>query len=97
MAENKPIINIIFDGLNHRIKNIGEKCLNFQRQNKNLKEQLAHKTQECEKLKKELDKVYEDVKLSPLCYKCSEEDCLLKEIDKLKAENEKLKANNETW
>ena len=88
MAENKPIINIIFDGLNHRIKNIGEKCLNFQKQNKNLKEQLARKTQECDELREELDKVYEDIKLSPLCYKCSEEDCLRKEIDKLKAEKE---------
>ena len=88
MAENKPIINIIFDGLNHRVKNIGEKCLNFQKQNKNLKEQLARKTQECDELREELDKVYEDIKLSPLCYKCSEEDCLRKEIDKLKAEKE---------
>ena len=42
-------------------------------------------------LKEELSKVYEDIKLSPLCYKCDEEECLQKEIDKLKAENEMLR------
>ena len=35
--------------------------------------------------------VYEDIKLSPLCYKCDEEECLQKEIDKLKADNEMLR------
>ena len=39
----------------------------------------------------ELAKVYEDIKLSPLCYKCDEEECLRKEIDELKTENRKLK------
>ena len=53
--------------------------------------QLARKEQECEELKKELAKVYEDIKLSPLCYKCDEEECLRKEIDELKTENRKLK------
>ena len=53
--------------------------------------QLALKEQECEELEKELAKVYEDIKLSPLCYKCDEEECLQKEIDKLKAENEMLR------
>ena len=52
--------------------------------------QLKRKEQECGELKKELAKVYEDIKLSPLCYKCDEEECLQKEIDKLKAENEML-------
>ena len=53
--------------------------------------QLKRKEQECEELKKELAKVYEDIKLSPLCYKCDEEECLQKEIDKLKADNEMLR------
>ena len=53
--------------------------------------QLARKKQECKELKKELAKVYKDIKLSPLCYKCDEEECLQKEIDKLKAENEMLR------
>ena len=53
--------------------------------------QLARKEQKCEELEKELAKVYEDIKLSPLCYKCDEEECLQKEIDKLKAENEMLR------
>ena len=53
--------------------------------------QLKRKEQECDELKKELAKVYEDIKLSPLCYKCDEEECLLKEIDELKTENRKLK------
>ena len=53
--------------------------------------QLKAKEQECKELKKELAKVYEDIKLSPLCYKCDEEECLQKEIDKLKAENEMLR------
>ena len=49
-----------------------------------LEEKLLRKEQECKKLEKELAKVYEDIKLSPLCYKCDEEECLQKEIDKLK-------------
>ena len=53
--------------------------------------QLKRKEQKCEELEKELAKVYEDIKLSPLCYKCDEEECLQKEIDKLKAENEMLR------
>ena len=53
--------------------------------------QLKAKEQECEELKKELAKVYKDIKLSPLCYKCDEEECLQKEIDKLKADNEMLR------
>ena len=53
--------------------------------------QLARKKQECKELKKELAKVYKDIKLSPLCYKCDEEECLQKEIDKLKTENEMLR------
>ena len=53
--------------------------------------QFKAKEQECKELKKELAKVYEDIKLSPLCYKCDEEECLQKEIDKLKAENEMLR------
>ena len=53
--------------------------------------QLARKEQKCEELEKKLAKVYEDIKLSPLCYKCDEEECLQKEIDKLKAENEMLR------
>lgn len=44
---------------------------------------------ENERLDKELSKVYEDIKLSPLCYKC-EEECLQKEINQLKADNEQL-------
>ena len=54
-------------------------------------QQLKHKEQECKELKKELAKVYKDIKLSPLCYKCDEEECLQKEIDKLKADNEMLR------
>ena len=46
---------------------------------------------ENERLNMELAKVYEDIKLSPLCYKCDEEECLRKEIDKLKAEKKELK------
>ena len=53
--------------------------------------QLKRKEQKCEELEKELAKVYEDIKLSPLCYKCDEEECLQKEIDKLKADNEMLR------
>ena len=53
--------------------------------------QLKRKEQKCEELEKELAKVYKDIKLSPLCYKCDEEECLQKEIDKLKAENEMLR------
>lgn len=53
--------------------------------------QLKRKEQECEELEKELAKVYKDIKLSPLCYKCDEEECLQKEIDKLKTENEMLR------
>ena len=53
--------------------------------------QLKRKEQECKELKKELAKVYKDIKLSPLCYKCDEEECLQKEIDKLKADNEMLR------
>lgn len=79
MTENKPIINIIFDGLNHRIKNIGEKCLNFQKQNKNLKEQLARKTQECEEALKQLEFVR------------THNTVLCSEIDQFKSENEELK------
>lgn len=45
---------------------------------------------ENERLDKELSKVYEDIKLSPLCYKCEEEECLQKEINQLKADNEQL-------
>ena len=41
-------------------------------------------------LKEELLKVYEDIKLSPLCYRCAEEECLRKEINQLKAEKEEL-------
>ena len=55
MTESKLINDIIFDNLNQRIKNIGEKCLNYQEENKRLKKQLARKTQECEGLKKERD------------------------------------------
>lgn len=58
------------------------------------KEQIiidVRKEQECEELKKEIDKIYEAIKLSPLCYKCSEEGCLRKEIDQLKQECEELK------
>ena len=58
---------------------------------KELEQKLLSKEQECEELKKELAKVYEDIKLSPLCYKCDEEECLRKEIDELKTENRKLK------
>lgn len=46
---------------------------------------------ENEGLNMKLTKVYEDIKLSPLCYKCDEEECLRKEIDKLKAEKKELK------
>ncbi len=53
--------------------------------------QLKRKEQKCKELEKELAKVYEDIKLSPLCYKCDEEECLQKEIDKLKADNEMLR------
>ncbi len=53
--------------------------------------QLKRKEQKCEELEKELAKVYEDIKLSPLCYKCDEEECLQKEIDKLKTDNEMLR------
>ena len=53
--------------------------------------QLKRKEQKCEELEKELARVYKDIKLSPLCYKCDEEECLQKEIDKLKAENEMLR------
>ena len=56
-----------------------------------LEEKLLRKEQECKELKKELAKVYKDIKLSPLCYKCDEEECLQKEIGKLKAENEMLR------
>ena len=56
-----------------------------------LEEKLLRKEQECKELEKELAKVYKDIKLSPLCYKCDEEECLQKEIDKLKAENEMLR------
>ena len=56
-----------------------------------LEEKLLRKEQECKELEKELAKVYEDIKLSPLCYKCDEEECLQKEIDKLKAENDMLR------
>ena len=58
---------------------------------KELLGKLALKEQKCKELKKELAKVYKDIKLSPLCYKCDEEECLQKEIDKLKAENEMLR------
>ena len=54
-------------------------------------EYIQTKEQECKGLKKELAKVYKDIKLSPLCYKCDEEECLQKEIDKLKADNEMLR------
>lgn len=56
-----------------------------------LKGLLSREEQECEELNKELAKVYEYIKLSPLCYKCDEEECLRKEINQLKAENEELK------
>lgn len=45
---------------------------------------------ENEQLKEELSKVYEDIKLSPLCYKCDEKERLQKEINQFKAENEEL-------
>ena len=47
------------------------------------------------KLKEELSKVYEDIKLSPLCYKCDEEECLQKEINQLKADNEQLQVKEQ--
>ena len=46
-------------------------------------------------LKEELSKVYEDIKLSPLCYKCDEEECLQKEINQLKADNEQLQVKEQ--
>lgn len=67
MTENKPITNIIFDNLNQRIKNIDEKCLNFQEQNKNLKEQLSRKTQECERHKLENKKLKQSLRFEEGC------------------------------
>ena len=55
-----------------------------------LSQQLDQLKAENEKLNIELAKVYEDIKLSPLCYKCEEEECLQKEINRLKADNEQL-------
>lgn len=45
---------------------------------------LKTKEQECEKLEEELAKVYEDIKHSPLCYKCDKEECLRKENEELR-------------
>ena len=55
-----------------------------------LLQQIDQFKAENERLDKELSKVYEDIKLSPLCYKCEEEECLQKEINQLKADNEQL-------
>lgn len=46
---------------------------------------------ENKELSKELERIHEDIKLSPLCYKCDKEECLQKEIDKLKSEKEEIK------
>ena len=45
---------------------------------------LKIKEKECQKLEKELAKVYKDIKLSPLCYKCDEEECLRKDNEELR-------------
>lgn len=82
-AENKQ--------LKRQVENDKVLITNAGKQNYQLVQEYDRLKAENEELKKELDKVYEDIKLSPLCYKCSEEDCLKKEIDKLKTENESYK------
>lgn len=62
-----------------------------------LKKSNKELKKENDRLNVELSKVYEDIKLSPLCYKCDEEECLQKEINQLKAENEKLKKQVEVF
>ena len=68
-----------------------EHCENAIKSLHNKQVELNQLKADNKQLKEELSKVYEDIKLSPLCYKCDEEECLQKEIDKLKADNEMLR------
>ena len=70
-------------------------CENAIKSLQNKQAELNQLKADNKQLKEELSKVYEDIKLSPLCYKCDEEECLQKEINQLKADNEQLQVKEQ--